>query len=126
MKFKSFEDLINQVKGKSNRVVVPGANNAEALEAIKMADDNGLISHGILIGPIAQVKEMVKAAGLPEDIFIRTGEVRPPQADHDTAVHLSEAEKGRLEGIPEMIEARHPFHFAGQTGSSLRLTPAAV
>ena len=69
MKFKSFEDLINQVKGKSNRVVVPGANNAEALEAIKMADDNGLISHGILIGPIAQVKEMVKAAGLPEEKF---------------------------------------------------------
>lgn len=69
MKFKSFEDLINQVKGKSNRVVVPGANNAEALEAIKMADDNGLISHGILIGPMAQVKEMVKAAGLPEDKF---------------------------------------------------------
>jgi len=69
MKFKSFEDLINQVKGKSNRVVVPGANNAEALQAIKMADNNGLISHGILIGPIAQVKEMVKAAGLPEDKF---------------------------------------------------------
>ncbi len=69
MKFKSFEDLINQVKGKSNRVVVPGANNAEALQAIKMADDNGLISHGILIGPIAQVKEMVKAAKLPEEKF---------------------------------------------------------
>ena len=69
MKFNSFQDLINQVKGKSNRVVVPGANNAEALQAIKMADDNGLISHGILIGPIAQVKEMVKAAGLAEDKF---------------------------------------------------------
>ena len=41
MKFKSFEDLINQVKGKSNRVVVPGANNAEALEAIKMAHKAG-------------------------------------------------------------------------------------
>ena len=69
MKFNSFQDLINQVKGKSNRVVVPGANNAEALQAIKMADDNGLISHGILIGPIAQVKEMVQETGLPEDKF---------------------------------------------------------
>ena len=39
MKFSSFADLINQVKGKSNRVVVPGANNKEALTAIKMADD---------------------------------------------------------------------------------------
>ena len=69
MKFKSFEDLISQVKGKSNRVVVPGANNSEALQAIKMADDNGLISHGILIGPIAQVKEMVAKIGLPENKF---------------------------------------------------------
>jgi len=69
MKFKSFEDLINQVKGKSNRVVVPGANNSEALQAIKMADDNGLISHGILIGPMAQVKEMVAKIGLPENKF---------------------------------------------------------
>ena len=34
MKFKSFADLISQVKGKSNRVVVPGANNKEALQAI--------------------------------------------------------------------------------------------
>ena len=69
MKFNSFADLINQVKGKSNRVVVPGANNKEALQAIKMADENGLISHGILIGPIAAVKEMVSQIGLPEDKF---------------------------------------------------------
>ena len=62
MKFSSFADLVNQVKGKTNRVVVPGANNKEALTAIKMADDNGLISHGILIGPLAAVKEMVKIA----------------------------------------------------------------
>lgn len=69
MKFKNFEDLKNQVKGKSNRVVVPGANNAEALEAIKMADDNGLISKGILIGPVAQIKEMMAKTGLKEDKF---------------------------------------------------------
>ena len=69
MKFKSFADLISQVKGKSKRVVVPGANNKEALQAIKMADDNGLISHGILIGPINAVKAMVKEAGLPEGKF---------------------------------------------------------
>ena len=34
MKFSSFADLINQVKGKSNRVVVPGANNKEALNLL--------------------------------------------------------------------------------------------
>ena len=69
MKFNSFADLIDQVKGKSNRVVVPGANNQEALQAIKMADENGLISHGILIGPLAAVKEMVKSVGLDESKF---------------------------------------------------------
>ncbi|MGB2579996.1 phosphate butyryltransferase [Elusimicrobium simillimum] len=69
MKFKNFADLINQVKGKSNRVVVPGANNSEALEAIKMADENGLISSGILIGPTATVKEMMAKVGLKEDKF---------------------------------------------------------
>ncbi|MDR0292256.1 MAG: hypothetical protein LBI01_05825 [Elusimicrobium sp.] len=69
MKFKSFADLVNKVKGKSNRVVVPGANNKEVLEAIKMADDDGLISEGILIGPTARVKEMMKHAGLKETKF---------------------------------------------------------
>ena len=64
MKFKSFADLIDQVKGKSNRVVVPGANNKEALTAIKMADENGLISHGILIGPLAAVKQTMAEVGL--------------------------------------------------------------
>ena len=69
MKFKSFADLIEQVKGKSNRVVVPGANNKEALTAIKMADQNGLISHGILIGPLAAVKQTVAEVGLNDSKF---------------------------------------------------------
>ena len=69
MKFKSFADLIEQVKGKSNRVVVPGANNKEALTAIKMADQNGLISHGILIGPLPAVKQTVAEVGLDDSKF---------------------------------------------------------
>lgn len=69
MKFNSFEELISLVKGKSNRVVVPGANNQEALEAIKMADDNGLISGGILIGESAAIKPLMANVGLREDKF---------------------------------------------------------
>ena len=64
MKFKNFAELLSLVKGRKNRVVVPGANNAEALEAIKMADDNGLISSGILIGDTALVSAMAKERGL--------------------------------------------------------------
>ncbi|WP_424245085.1 phosphate butyryltransferase [Elusimicrobium posterum] len=69
MKFKNFDDLLSQVKGKPNRVVVPGANNSEALEAIKMADENGLITSGILIGPVEEVKKMMAKVGLKEDKF---------------------------------------------------------
>ncbi len=69
MEFNSFKELINLVKGKSNRVVVPGANNTEALTAIKMADENGLISSGILIGDVPLVKEMAKSVGLNESKF---------------------------------------------------------
>ncbi|MBQ3933919.1 MAG: hypothetical protein II726_01870, partial [Elusimicrobiaceae bacterium] len=69
MKFNSFEELIDLVKGQENRVVVPGANNKEALTAIKMADDKGLISHGILIGDTEVVKKMVREVGLPEEKF---------------------------------------------------------
>ena len=69
MKFKNFNELIDLVKGKTNRVVVPGANNKEALTAIKMADDKGLITKGILIGPTAEVKNLMKEIGLKEDKF---------------------------------------------------------
>jgi phosphate butyryltransferase len=69
MEFDSFKELVNLVKGKANRVVVPGANNAEALCAVKMADDNGLISSGILIGETELVKKTAKEAGLNESKF---------------------------------------------------------
>ncbi|MFA6003544.1 MAG: phosphate acyltransferase [Elusimicrobiota bacterium] len=64
MKFKNFDELVKMVKGKSNRIVVPGANNPEAMEAIKIADDYGLISGGILIGETAAIKTMAAAANL--------------------------------------------------------------
>lgn len=69
MNFNSFKELIEKVKGQPNRVVVPGANNEEALSAIKMADEKGLISKGILIGDVALVKSMMKNVGLKEDKF---------------------------------------------------------
>src|SRR3989339_357230 len=69
MKFRNFEELVTIVKGKSNRIVIPGANNEEAMEACKMACDNGLVSGGILIGPINDVKAMAARVGLKLDIF---------------------------------------------------------
>ncbi|MFA6583749.1 MAG: phosphate acyltransferase [Elusimicrobiaceae bacterium] len=62
--FKDFDEIIAQVRGKTNRVAVPGANNTEALEALKMADGEGLIASGYLIGDPALIKDMARAVGL--------------------------------------------------------------
>jgi len=69
MKFKNFDELLGMVKGKTNRIVVPGANNDEVLTACKMGVEHKIISGGILIGPKAQVEEMAKKVGLKLDIF---------------------------------------------------------
>jgi phosphate butyryltransferase len=65
MKFGNFDELLKMVKGKTNRIVVPGANNDEVLEACKMGVDHKIISGGILIGPKAQVTAMAAKVGLP-------------------------------------------------------------
>ena len=69
MKFRNFDELLKMVQGKTNRIVVPGANNDEVLEACKMGFDRKIVSGGILIGPKAQVEAMAGAAGLPLKTF---------------------------------------------------------
>jgi phosphate butyryltransferase len=69
MKFKNYDELMKMVRGKSNRIVVPGANNPEALEACKIADDNGLLSGGIFIGDTALIRSLAAKAGLSLDKF---------------------------------------------------------
>jgi phosphate butyryltransferase len=64
MKFKTFDELVKLVKGKSNRIVSPGANNPEVIEAIKIASGYGLVSGGVLIGDTAQIKSLAAADGL--------------------------------------------------------------
>ncbi|MBU2573142.1 MAG: phosphate butyryltransferase [Elusimicrobia bacterium] len=65
MKFRNFDELLRMVEGKTNRIVVPGANNDEVLQACKMGVDHKLISGGILIGPASQVEEVAGKVGLP-------------------------------------------------------------
>ena len=69
MKFRNFDELLKMVKGKTNRIVVPGANNDEVLEACKMGVDHRIISGGILIGPKDQVVAMAAKVGLRLDNF---------------------------------------------------------
>ena len=69
MHFKNFDELLKLVSGKSSRLVVPGANNLEAMEAIRIADDAGLVSGGVLIGEPAAVRTMAAGAGLNLEKF---------------------------------------------------------
>jgi len=93
MKFKNFDELLGLVRGKTNRIVVPGANNDEVLTACKLGVDNKIISGGILIGPKAQVEAMAAKVGLKLDIFELTD-----LSDHaemcNLAVDLVKAGKG--------------------------------
>lgn len=69
IKFNSFDELIKMVCGMTNRVVVPGANNLEVIEALKIGIENRIISGGILIGPKDDVKKYLKENNIPENIF---------------------------------------------------------
>jgi phosphate butyryltransferase len=71
IEFNSFDELIKKVSGTTNRVIVPGANNLEVLEALKMATDNKLISGGILIGPKNDVEKYIKEMNLPNIFEIK-------------------------------------------------------
>lgn len=64
MTFKNFDELMKLVKGKSNRIVVPGADNPHVMEACKIADESGLISGGLLIGDTGGIKDVARKAGL--------------------------------------------------------------
>jgi len=43
MALKNFDELVEAVKGKTNRIVVPGANNEEVLTACKMGREKDII-----------------------------------------------------------------------------------
>ncbi|MDD4003616.1 MAG: phosphate acyltransferase [Elusimicrobiaceae bacterium] len=64
MNFSNFDELLGLVRGRANHVAVPGANNPEALEAIKLADEAGLISGGYLIGEREAVSGTAARCGL--------------------------------------------------------------
>lgn len=69
IKFKNFDELIKMVSGMPNKVVVPGANNDEVMEALDMGIENKLISGGILIGPKDEIKKFLSNKKIKEEIF---------------------------------------------------------
>lgn len=78
---------MKSVRGRPNRVIVPGANNAEVLEACKMGVENKLISGGILIGPEGEVKKHSEEVGINPAAFEISNETDSGKMC-DTAVEL--------------------------------------
>lgn len=58
------ELLLAEAKKHKKSVVVPSADNAEALEALAMAIEDGVVSGGILIGPTGAISAMADEVGL--------------------------------------------------------------
>lgn len=69
IRFKNFDELIEMVSGMPNKVVIPGANNEEVMEALEMGLENKLISGGILIGPENDIKNLLKTKNIDESSF---------------------------------------------------------
>ena len=58
MAIKNLEQIEKLAKEKKGRIVVPMAHNEEALDAVKMAMDEGWVTNGVLIGDVSKIKEM--------------------------------------------------------------------
>ena len=67
--FKNFDELYDAVRGQTNRIVIPGANNMEVLSACRMGREEGLISGGMLIGPEKEIRAMAAKARLALEEF---------------------------------------------------------
>jgi len=93
MKFRNFDELMGLVKDKPNRIVVPGANNEEVMEAIKMGLEHRIISGGILIGPKASVEAAAAKAGVKTSLFELVDKTDPADMTN-TAVDMIKACKG--------------------------------
>ncbi len=59
MAIKNLEQIEKLAKEKKGRIVVPMAHNEEALDAVKMAMEEGWVTSGVLIGDVSKIKELV-------------------------------------------------------------------
>lgn len=93
MKFRNFDELMRLVKDKPNRIVVPGANNEEVMEAIKMGLEHRIISGGILVGPRTQIEAVAAKVGVETSLFEFIDKSDPADIAN-TAVDMIKAGKG--------------------------------
>jgi len=78
------DGLFETARKNPGRVVVPAADNAEALEGIAMAVADGVLCGGILIGEPEPIRKVAAEVGLPLDRFTVVDE-----PDWDEAANLA-------------------------------------
>jgi phosphate butyryltransferase len=62
--YKDFAGILSAAVTNPGRVIVPCANNLEALEAVNQAIAAGILIGGILVGKTSEIKEVANEAGL--------------------------------------------------------------
>jgi len=67
--YKDFAGVLSAAVSNPGRVVVPCANNLEALEAVSQAIAAGILIGGILVGQVKEIKEVANEAGLKLEQF---------------------------------------------------------
>ena len=67
--YKDFADILSEAVRNPGRIIVPCANNLEALEAVSQAVAAGIITGGCLIGNTEEIKSVAKEAGLDLEPF---------------------------------------------------------
>lgn len=104
MRYESFEALTVQAKSLSlARVAVAAAADREVLQAVKMAQDEGLVKP-VLVGDVPQIK------GLALEIGLRLEEAE--------LVHEPDAVRAAHKAVDEVVEGKADFLMKGLVNSS--------
>lgn len=74
--------LLESARNRPVRVVVPGASNEEAMEALALTREDGVVEGGILLGAPERIREVAARVGLDLGNF----EIRETSDDHESAL----------------------------------------
>ena len=91
--YKDFADILIAAGGNPGKVVVPCADNREAMEAVNQAIAAGILNGGIFIGDIPGIEKVADISGLDLKKF-ELHEAPDAMASADLAVELVLQEKG--------------------------------
>jgi len=98
------QNLFDRARTNPGRVAVPAADNAEALEGIAMAMEDGVLKGGVLIGEPDSIRGVAAEVGLPLENFEIVYE-----PDWDAAANLA---------VMAIVDGKADFLLKGKLGTS--------